>query len=289
MVRVTRRFALWQADLDGGVCAAPEECVDALRDRERIPLVLEHREYGVTPTRQVFETTLRQDVEWQFGDLVWPAGLRPGVLVTVAWQPAKDEVVVRTVPLEEPLRVDGVDYFHEYDPRVVTREFSADKSNRAQVMHAVRRLGRVFEDGSAVLAEAGLAAHCGLGRGARGSFLLRNAVDQLIREGYLTRVPGSVDPAGYPSYPAVDGQRAAEMLFYAPLVEPAPYPDADSPDGAGADRRDHWVNGFVRKLPPGAQPSEKQVTLHEQAVESEQVPASPLAPGYTFVKKHHRT
>ena len=290
MVRVTRRLALWQADLDGGVCAAPEECVEFLRDREGIPLVLEHREHGVTPARQLFETSLSEDVEWQFGSIVWPPDLRPGVLVTVSWQSAKDEVMVRTVPLEEPMRVDGVNYYHEYDPRVVTREFDAGESNRGQVLRAVRRLGRVFSDGSAVLAEAGLAAHCGLGRGARGSFLLRNAVDQLIREGYLTRVPGSVDKAGYPSYPAVEGQKPAEMLFYAPLVEPAPYPgDPDFAEGEGADRRDHWVNGFVRKLPPGAQPSEKQVTLHEKAVESEQVPASPLAPGYTFVKKHHRT
>jgi hypothetical protein len=291
MVKVTRRFALWQADLDGGVCAAPEECVETLSERERVALVIEHRDHGITPGRQVFETTLRQDVEWQFTDVTWPADLRPGVLVVVTWQAAKDEVVVRTIPLEEPMRVDGVDYFHEYDARVVTRSFVAGKSNRAQVLQAVRKLGRIFEDGSAVLAEAGLAAHCGLGRGAKGTFLLRNAVDQLIREGYLTRVTGSVDSAGYPSYPAVDGQKPAEMLFYAPLVEPAPYPgdpefEGDG-DGEGAERREHWVNGFVRKLPPGAQPSEKQLTLHERAVESEQV-ATELAPGYTFVKKHHR-
>ena len=286
MVRVTRRLALWQADLDGGVCAAPEECVETLRARDRIPLVLEHRVDGVTPTREVFATSLRHDVEWQFGDIAWPAGLRPGVLVTVSWQSSRDEVVVRTAALEEPMRVDGVDYFHEYDPRVVTREFSVDPSNRAQVLHAVRRQGRIFSDGSAVLAESGLAAQCRLGRGARGSFLLRNAVEQLIREGYLTRVPGSVDAAGYPSYPAVDGQKPAEMLFYAPLVEPAPHPD--DPDGDGADRHDHWVNGFVRKLPPGAQASEKQLTLHERAIESEQIAPDPLTPGYTFVKKHHR-
>ncbi|GAA3342368.1 hypothetical protein GCM10020358_37100 [Amorphoplanes nipponensis] len=289
MVRVSRRFALWQADLDGGVCAVPEECVETLRDRERIALVLEHREHGLTPTRHGFAAALRQDVEWQFTGLAWPPDLRPGVLVTVAWHSARDEVVVRTTPLAEPVRVDGADYFHEYDPRVVTREFHVRKSNRGDVLHAVRRLGRVFTDGSAVFPESGLAAQCGLGRGARGTFLLRNAVEQLIREGYLTRVPGSVDAAGYPSYPAVDGQKPAEMLFYAPLVEPAPYPgEEDEADGEGADRRDHWVNGFVRKLPPGAQPSERQLTLHERAVESEQVPASPLAPGYTFVKKHHR-
>jgi hypothetical protein len=260
-----------------------------LRHRDLVTVVLEHRERGITPTRQVFETSLRHDVEWQFCDVVWPPELRPGVLVTVCWQAAKDEVVVRTVALDEPMRVDGVDYFHEYEPKVVTREFAPGTSNRGRVLHAVRRQGRVFDDGSAVLAESGLAALCGLGRGARGTFLLRNAVEQLIREGYLTRVPGSVDSAGYPSYPAVKSQKAAEMLFYAPLVEPAPYPgDPDATDVEGAVRHEHWVNGFVRKLPPGAQPGERQLTLHERAVEDEQIAASPLPAGYTFVKKHHR-
>jgi len=289
MRTATRRFALWQADLDGGVCAAPEESVEFLRQRDLVTVVLEHRERGVTPTRQVFETSLRQDVEWQFVDIAWPADLRPGVLVTVSWQAAKDEVVVRTVALDEPMRVDGVDYFHEYDPKVVTREFVPGTSNRGQVLHAVRRQGRVFSDGSAVLAESELARHCGLGRGARGKFLLHNAVEQLIREGYLTRVAGSVDSTGYPCYPAVEGQKSAEMLFYAPLVEPAPFADdPDSPDAEGGNRPDHWVNGFVRKLPPGAQPSERQLTLHERAVEDDQITPSPLPPGHTFVKRHHR-
>ncbi|MFI5494168.1 hypothetical protein [Actinoplanes sp. NPDC051859] len=272
----TRRFALWRADLDGGVCAAPEECVEALRDSAAVTVVLEHRDRGVTPTRQVFRSELRQDVEWQFGELTWPADLQPGVLVTVSWRAAKDDVVVRTEALAEPLRVDGVTYFHEYDPKVVTREYDADDSNRAKVLAAVRRRGRVLEDGSAVLAEADLAAHCGLGRGARGAFLLRNAIDQLIREGFLTRLTGGIDSSGYPAYPAVEGQKTAEMVFYAPMVEPAPREQDD--------RQDHWVNGFVRKLPPGAQASEKQVTLHERVVEDE-----PLAPGFTFVRRHHRS
>lgn len=287
MRKGTRRFALWRADLEGGVCAVPEEAVESLRGRESVSLVLEHREFGFSPVTQVFSPALAQDVEWQFTGLVWPPDLRPGALVTVSWQAATDEVIVRTAALEEPMRVDGVPYYHEYDPRVVTREFSAGKSNRGQVLHAVRKLGRVFDDGSAVLAEAELPRHCGLGRGAKGTFLLRNAVDQLIREGFLTRVDGSLDSSGYAAYPAVDGQKPAEMLFYAPMVEPAPYPgdpdfDDDSPEAA--ERREHWVSGFVRRLPAGAQPSEKQVTLHERAVEG----AEALAPGYTFVKKHHR-
>jgi len=285
MKTVTRRFALWRADLDGAVCALPEECVPALRKRDRVTVAFDHRVHGITPTRQVFETALRQDVEWQLGDVPWPADLQPGVLVTVSWQAAKDEILVRTVALDEPLRVDGVNYYHEYDPKVVTREFVAGTSNRGQVLHAVRRQGRVFADGSAVLAEAGLAAQTGLGRGARGSFLLRNAVDQLIREGYLTRVTGSLDPSGYPAYPAVEGQKTAEMLFYAPLVEPAAYPDdPDDPDGGGTARPEHWVNGFVRRLPPGAQASEKQLKLHDEADDGD----GPLAPGYTYVKRHHR-
>jgi hypothetical protein len=286
MKTATRRFALWQADLDGGVCAAPEECIEALAGRDSVTVVLEHRALGVTPTRHVFATEPRQDVEWQFAGLVWPADLRPGVLVTVTWQNAKDEVMVRTTALDEPLRVDGTDYFHEYDPRVVTRQFAPDESNRGRVLYAVRSMGRVFADGSAVLPEAGLAARCGLGRGARGAFLLRNAVDQLIREGYLTRVSGSLDSTGYPAYPAVPGQKAAEMLFYAPLVEPAPDPREP---GYPGDRAEHLVNGFVRKLPPGAHASQRQLTLHEKAVESEEIDPQPLTPGYTFVKRHHRT
>jgi hypothetical protein len=277
MKKATRRLALWRADLDGGVCAAPEECVEVLRDRESVALVLEHQAYGMTPATRTFETSLRQDIEWQFGDIVWPDEVRPGVFATVSWQANRPgEVVVRTTAMEEPIRVDGVDYFHEYDPRVVTREFDAGTSNRGQVLYAVRKHGRVFDDGSAVLPEDGLAVRTGLGRGTRGTFLLRNALDQLIREGYLTRVTGSLDASGYPAYPAVSGQKTADMLFYAPMVEPAPYPGEDEA------AREYWVSGFVRKLPRGSQPSERQVALHEQVTETE------LEPGYTFVKKHRR-
>jgi hypothetical protein len=285
--KVTRRFALWQADIDGGVCAVPEECAEALQGSGRVAAVLAHRAYGMTPLREEFEGELRQDVEWQLAGIVWPPDVRAGVVVTVSWN-GGDEVVVRTNPLEEPLRIDGVSYFHEFDPRVVTREFDAGASNRGKVLHAVRKQGRVFDDGSAVLAEAEVARRTGLVRGAKNAFLLKNAVDQLIREGYLTRVEGSVDGSGYASYPAVEGQKVADMLFYAPMVEPAPYPgEEDDGDGEGDERREHWVNGFIRRLPPGSQPSEKQRSLYERAVESEEV-ADPLAPGYTFVKKHHR-
>ncbi|MEU4425532.1 hypothetical protein AB0F81_33335 [Actinoplanes sp. NPDC024001] len=272
---MTRRIALRRADLDDAVCPVPEEIAAALAGRETVTVVLEH-----SGAREVFEAALRQEVGWQLS-VSWPADLHPGVLVTMAWRPAKDELGLRTTPAEDPMRVDGVDYFHEYDPAVVTREFDPGKSNHGQVLGVVRRLGRVFDDGSAVFTEAGVAARCGLGRGARGTFLFRNAVDQLIREGYVTRVPGSVDPEGQPSYPAVDGEEPADMLFYAPLVEPAP-------TGDGADRREHWVNGFIRKLPPGAQPSEKQLAAHRRAVENAQIDEDTLAPGYTFVKKHHR-
>ncbi|WP_433378292.1 hypothetical protein ACQPZX_11415 [Actinoplanes sp. CA-142083] len=277
MRTVSRRFALWRADLEGGVCAAPEECVDALADKNPIQLHLDHRVRGIAPLRETFESTLREDVEWQFEGVEWPADVQPGVLVTVTWQAGRDEVVARTTALDEPLAIDGVNYFHEYDPKVVTREFVVDKSNRGRVLHAVRKQGRVFDDGNAVLPSSELAARTGMGRGKRNEFLLRNAVDQLIREGYLTRVEGSVDSTGYPWYPAVEGQKPAEMLFYAPLVEPA-----DPFEGLEGDRHEHLVNGFVRKLPPGAHASERQVTLHQQ------VEANPLEPGYTYVKKHQR-
>ena len=279
MKTATRRFALWRADLVGGVCAAPEEGVAFLRDLPDITLVLEHRLRGIEPVRAVFPTRLVEDVEWQFEGIAWPDDLQPGALVTVTWQSGKHEVVVRTAALDEPLSIDGINYFHEYDPKVVTREFVADSSNRGRVLFDVRKQGRVFADGSAVLPEERL----GFGRGARNAFLLRNAVDQLIREGYLTRVSGSVDSTGYPWYPAVEGQKPADMMFYAPLVEPA-----DPFEGLDGDRHEHLVNGFVRKLPPGAHASPRQVTLHQQAWEEEEIERNPLEPGYTYVKRHHR-
>lgn len=286
MRTVTRRLALRRADLDGGVCDVPDGC--DFGGRDTVPVAVEHRVRGITATRQVFQATICEADGRQFTGLEWPEDLRPGVLVTVIWRAAKDEVVVRTAALVEPLRVDGAVYFHEYDPQTVTREYAPGAANWSKVLHTVRRLGRVLDDGSAVFAEADLARRSGLGRGSRGAFLLRNAVGQLLREGYVTRVPGSVDPAGNPSYPAVDGEEAADMLLYAPLVEPGPHPDDPDVHGEGADRREHWVNGFLRKLPPGAQASSRQLSLHQQVVEHEELDAAELPPGYTFVKKHHR-
>lgn len=278
MRTVNRRLALTRADLDGGVCPVPGEIAKRITHPEAVPVVLDHRLYGLEAARRTFTAAVEQE---QIGDVPWPEDVRPGTLVTVSWQPAGQELHLRTTLLDEPLRVDGIDYFHDYDPRAVTRDGEPGRSNRGRVLSAVRRQGRVFDDGSAVFPEAGLAAACRLGRGAKGTFLLRNAVDQLLREGYVTRVDGSLSPTGEPSYPPADGEEPAPMLFYAPLVEPAPYP------GDGAERREHWVNGFVRKLPPGAQASPRQLSLHQQAMESEQID-EPLAPGYTFVKKHHR-
>ncbi|WP_307834593.1 hypothetical protein [Paractinoplanes lichenicola] len=235
-------------------------------------MAIEHR-----GDRTEFDSPLRQDVEWQFTDLTWPADIPPGTFVTVEWHERKGEAIIRTTPLEEPLRVDGVEYWHEYDPKVVTRDSRPDKSNRGAVLHTVRKLGRVFDDGSAVLTEELLAKRSGLGRGQKGAFLLKNAIDQLIREGFLTRVTGSVDSAGHPSYPPADGQATADMVFYAPMVEPIP---------TESHRNEHWVTGFIRKLPRGSQPTQKQLDLYHQASQFQDI--GPLKPGYTFVQKHHR-
>ncbi|GIF04880.1 hypothetical protein [Actinoplanes siamensis] len=288
MRTVTHRVTLRRADLDGSVCTAPEEIAEALRDRDVVLVVLEHKVKGITPTREVFEARLEQDVAWRFTGITWPADIRTGMFVNVAWQAGRDAVVLRTRVLEDPLRIDGVNYYHEYDPQTVTRDYDPRPSNRGQVLRAIRGLGQVFEDGSAVFPEEALAKQAGLGRGQKGAFLLKNAVEQLIREGYVTRVEGSADASGRPSYPAVDGEEPVELLFYAPLVDPAQHPgETDGEGGEHHDRREHWVKGFIRKLPPGAQPSEKQMAAYQRALETEQIDEH-LEPGYTFVKKHHR-
>jgi hypothetical protein len=272
------RVAVRQADLDDGALDAPPQCIEAFADAATVTVVLEHLFQGDSKTRLSFDSTLD---EGRFTGLEWPPDLRPGAFVMVSWQAGRDEVVMRTVVLDEPMRIDGVDYFHEYDPIVVTHEFTPGESNRDQVLATVRRQGRVFEDGTAVFPSDELAARSGLGRGKKGTFLLRNAVEQLIREGYVTRVEGSTGDDGELSYPAVDGEEPTELLFYAPLIEPTPLPSE-------GERHEHWVNGFVRKLPPGAQPSPKQLSLHQRAIENEDVNEQQLAPGYTFVRRHHR-
>ncbi|MEV6347429.1 hypothetical protein [Actinoplanes sp. NPDC051851] len=286
---MTRRLALRRVDLEGAFCTLPAEVAEVLGERETVQVVLAHRVHGLTAGQVSFDARLEHVPEPRLTGLAWPDDVHPGVLVTLTWQPMKELVVLRTTPAEEPARVDGVDFFHEYDPATVTADYEDLRSNRGMVLTAVRRLGRVFEDGSALIPEEGLAARSGLGRGKKGTFLMRNAVDQLIREGYVTRVTGTLGAEGEPCYPAAEGDDPVEMLFYAPLVDPAAYPGED--DGEGGEHgphREHWVTGFIRKLPPGAQPSEKQLSLHQQAIDSEQIEDGPLAPGYTFVKKHHR-
>jgi hypothetical protein len=286
MGTATRRSALRRADLDGGFCPVPPEWAPTLPTP--VTVVLEHRMHGVAAGRVAFEAELSPDDGCRLAGLAWPQDVRPGVVVALVRHLARGEIVVRTTPLDEPMRIDGADYFHEYDPVVVTREVAPGVSNRGKVLHAVRRLGRVFEDGSVVFPEDQLVARGGLGRGTRGMFLLRNAVEQLIREGFDTRVEGGVDAAGTPSYPPAAGDEPAAMLFYAPLIEPARVPDDEEEGGEASDRREHWVSGFVRKLPPGARPSPRSLSLYRQAVEHELIDDEPLAPGYTFVKKHHR-
>lgn len=264
MASSSRRVALWRTDLDGGICPAPEGVGEA-------------RPESVTVTLgdRIFESPVIEDVEWQLTGIEWPDDFHPGIIVTAVWH-APDAVHVRPFPLEEPVTVDGISYLYEYDPKVTTRDYTADASNRAKVLYGVRKHGRIFDDGSAVLAEDEILKRSGLGRGTKGQFLLKNALDQLIREGFLTRVVGSQGPA----YPPVDGDKPLDLLFYAPLVEPIPRPQDD--------RQDHWVSGFARKLPRGSQPSSRQLAAHERAVELDGADPEPLAPGYTWVKRHHR-
>lgn len=290
MRTVTRRITLRQADLEGSVCTLPDEIAEALSSDDPVMVVLEHKVKGVTATREVFEAGLAQDITWQLSGITWPADIRTGMFVTISWQQGRDAVVMRTKVLEDPLRIDGVNYYHEYDPKTVTRDYDPRPSNRGQVLKVIRKLGRVYDDGSAVYPEELLAKQAGLGRGQKGTFLLKNAVDQLIREGYVARVAGSVNADGYPSYPLVDDEEPVDLLFYAPLVDPARHPDeeGDDEDDEHADRREHWVKGFIRKLPPGAQPSDKQMAAYQRAVDSELIDEDAMGPGYTFVKKHHR-
>ncbi len=165
-----------------------------------------------------------------------------------------------------------------------------DLSDMSWVLRTLRLLGYLDADGEAILAEDALVRNCeeaGMPRRRLGG--IEEAVEKLILAGHVTRVEGSVDPDGRPWYPPRPGSVRTSLLRYKPRVQALPRQSSPYGSGEGhGNRREHWVSGFVRRLPPGASPSEQQIEAHRQAVAAAEVMDRELPAGYTFVRPHQR-
>jgi hypothetical protein len=292
--------ALYRKHIEGDWCPLPAGPTRPGRDRQRLRLRIEHKDHRHSPPRADHEVILRRrGGDWELHGIRWPSGLLPGVVVTVKWPRSTPLLTAHTTLLNTPELVDGVEFLHQYDPQVVTRENAPgsdqnldvpDLSDSSWVLRTLRVLGYLSADGSVTLAEAALARNCErLGFATERLSRLPAVVEQLVRAGRIQRVRGGLDKEDRPRCPARAGDFPAELLRYRPEVQAL---DAsvrqEVQNGRNGSPSAHRVSGFVRRLPPGSQASAEQVELHLEAIRAAEVVDQPLPEGYTYVRHHRR-
>ncbi|MEH0819849.1 MULTISPECIES: hypothetical protein [unclassified Micromonospora] len=290
--------ALYRMHLQGGWCVLPDGRLPLREDRRRLQLRVEHRDRGPAPTAAMQNVTLRRrGGQWEIGGIRWPKDLLPGTVVTFRWRRGSAHISARTALLPQPERVDDLEFRHRYDRQVVTRETAPgadqdrdvpDLSDASWVMRTLRKLGYLSVDGEAILAEDALVRNClELGLPPHRADRIGPAVEQLLRAGRLHRVKGSVDYDGRPWYPPRPGHVRTLLLRYVPQIQ-AVTPQRDITGEWRPHRRGHWVTGFVRRLPAGAQASAEQIDAHRDAVRASELVDRDLPEGFTYVRRHRR-
>ncbi|MFI7552803.1 hypothetical protein ACIBQ2_23995 [Micromonospora sediminimaris] len=291
-------MAVGRAQVAGKWCPLPDEMTTPPADRDRIRMRIDHR--GLADRTEQTESNVEVrhlGSRWELHGVAWPRGLLPGTLVFLRWRPRDELILATTDPLPRSQRIDDLTYRHRYDIRTVVRENAPgedqeggtpDLSDTGWVLRTLRKLGHLSSDGSTILAEAALVSNClALGLPSHRASRIPAAVRDLIRDRRVARIRGSLDKNGLPSYPPRAGQRRAELLRFAPTVvnlAAVPSPRQEAP----VSRRDHWVDGFVRRLPAGAQASPERIEAHREAMRAARVVDRPLPDGFTYVRRHRR-
>ncbi|NES16158.1 MULTISPECIES: hypothetical protein [Micromonospora] len=292
------KAAVGLAQISGGWCTLPAGMRTPPTAGSRLRLAVHHPRHAERDERAESDVLVRHvGGKCELHGVVWPPGLLPGTLVTFGWRPGGDAILARTELLPRPERVDELTYRHRYDIRVVVRETAPgaeqearvpDLSDTGWVMRTLRKLGHLSPDGSAILAEKALVRNCrelGLPQSRVGR--IHPAVEDLIRDRRIGRLRGSLDRNGLPSYPPRAGESRVDLLRYVPrVVSIAPHPDHRQEPRP--PRRDHWVDGFVRRLPAGAHASAEQIEAHREAIRAAEVVDQPLRDGFTYVRRHRR-
>ncbi|MDH6465064.1 hypothetical protein M2302_005265 [Micromonospora sp. A200] len=289
--------ALHRAHLDAKWCPLPDGLSDDLPGRQ-LRLHLDHEARSGSSFARVQRVALRRrDGRWEIAGIQWPAELSPGTLVTVTVKSDPDVATVRTTLLPRPERIDGVQFAHQYDPRVVTRQNGPgadargrvpDLTDMSWVLHTLRKLGYLTEDGGAILAEDALVQNClRLGLPPKRAKGIHQAVQRLVADRALQRVEGSVDPDDRPWHPPRPEDRRVPLLRYVPRVEKVTAPRETSGEWH-PHRRGHQVAGHLRRLPPGAEASPESEEEYLEEVRDARIVGRGLPKGVTYVKSHYR-
>ena len=295
---LTWSVALRQAHIDGGWCPLPDGAQLAMSQARRLHLQIHHQLRGASANPDC-QTALRtRGGQWELAGIPWPVDWPAGTRVTVTWSHGSDRVTISSIPLPRPERIDGVLFAHRYDARMVTREHAPgagrpgqvpDLNDMSWVMHTLRKLGYLTEDGEAILAEDALIHNClRLGLPPRRARDIPRAVKRLIAGGALRRVGGSVDVDGRPWYPPRSGDHRVTLLRYVPRVEPTTTPH--EPPEHGGKRRRHKVLPHLRNLPRGSQASPEKEQEYLELVRDARIVnrGGGLPKGKTLVSEHER-
>ncbi|MBB0228187.1 hypothetical protein [Streptomyces calidiresistens] len=264
-------------------------------------LELEHPGGDLDEVEAVQEVTL--DLKPESGMLRgvrWPIDFFPGINLHAQWPRGGRVLRLHTVELEVPVEIDGKPVSHDYDASVLLREgapgtdrdgdSSVGLDTRQLVLRAVRRFGRLTPTGHALLVRTTLARAIYDTRPAPHQILaLDRALDELLAEGHLYAATGSIDTNGEPHHPGRPGEPGVALIGYAPraVEKPRSAPGFGiPPQSTGAE---HTVHGFLRRLPPGSEPSDAQRAAYRKHCRRVgKADGWELPRGYTFVEEHSR-
>ncbi|MEW1603049.1 hypothetical protein [Streptomyces sp. NPDC093808] len=270
-------------------------------DTVRVRLELSHPGGMTDESEEVQDVVLDLTVETgMLRGIQWPIDFFPGLQLHVQWPRGGTVLRLYTVELEEPVDVDGRLITHRYDPSVLTREDAPGSSRdgdsstgldaRRLVLRAVRRFGRLTPDGHALLDRTRLPRAIYDTQPAPHQITaLEQAVAECLAEHLLYTDTGSRGADGEPHYPARDGEPTIPLIGYAP--SPVVMPRAGSSSGTPPQVTgvEHFVHGFLRRLPAGCEPTDAQRTAYrEHCRRVGKADGWELPHGYTFVSSHSR-
>lgn len=228
----------------------------------------------------------------------WPKNFFPGMKLELSWLPQKRTLIAKFNILQRSVRFNGRLLQFEYDASVVTRNTAPGGSATAKpsglsakewVLRTLQVVGYLDTKGVAVLAEEALERNMvRLGFPAGQIHRVTQAVIELLHEGKISRVQGSIGSGGYPIYPSVPYKPPIDLLCFRPQITPASV-TASHVSARQPPQKPQTVSGFVRRLPSGQQASMDALDAHAEAQRRAEVANDkPLKPGYTFVRKHRR-
>ncbi|MGW5763387.1 hypothetical protein [Streptomyces tendae] len=266
-----------------------------------VRLELSHPGGTLEASEEVQEVTL--DLAGETGQLrgiEWPIDFFPGLRIYVQWPRGGTAFRLSTAELEDPVEIDGQLISHQYDPQVLTRDSAPGSGRdsdsgtglgtRSLVLRAVRRLGRLTPDGHALLDRSALPAGVYASAPAPQQVTeLEAAVAELVDQRRLYEGVGSRGADGQPHHPARQDETSIPLIGYAPdlVVRPRPGTGRNGPvQTTGAE---HFVHGFLRRLPAGWTPTDAQrAAYREHCRRVGKADGWELPRGYTFVTAHSR-